>query len=93
MSDCVPVMKEMIEKGELFDYIIYDITDVPVTPTPEGNRNPKCINHVINPTDSVWKTIHDMLDMAMRLLSPTGFCMVQVSRDLLQCGVWLTDWC
>ncbi|XP_065919977.1 spermine synthase-like isoform X2 [Dysidea avara] len=66
VSDCVPVMKEMAEKGELFDYIIYDITDVPVSPTP---------------TDGLWKTIHDMLDNAMRLLSPTGYCMVQGHRS------------
>ena len=24
-------MKEFIERGELFDYIIYDLTDVPVS--------------------------------------------------------------
>ena len=47
MSDCVPVMKEMAEKGELFDYIIYDITDVPVSPTPTGEEVLECINHVI----------------------------------------------
>jgi len=36
-----------------------------------------------------------MLDTAMRLLSPTGYCMVQVSWGLLQCeGVahWLVLW-
>jgi len=43
-------MKEMIKKGELFDYIIYDITDVPVTPTPEGKGNPEFINHMIHQT-------------------------------------------
>lgn len=36
INDCVPVMKDFIKKGNAFDYIIHDTTDIPINTTLAG---------------------------------------------------------
>lgn len=36
MEDCVPVLKKYVQEGRLFDYVINDLTAVPISTEPEG---------------------------------------------------------
>ena len=40
INDCVPVMKQFVERGEMFDYIIYDLTDIPIDTSDTGKGIP-----------------------------------------------------
>ncbi|XP_065882284.1 spermine synthase-like [Dysidea avara] len=62
IDDCIPVMKDFIKKGDVFDYIIHDTTDIPIN---------------VTLTDNVWELLHTILDLALKLLSSSGRCIVQ----------------
>ena len=36
LEDCVPILEEYIKEGRIFDYVINDLTAVPVTTEPVG---------------------------------------------------------
>lgn len=36
IGDCIPIIRSYIDRGLLFDYIISDLTDVPICPEPIG---------------------------------------------------------
>ena len=63
-------MKELVKKGEIFDFILYDLTEIPV-----ANNN--CNDEVV--TLGTEHIKHTIMDLAMTLLSPTGTCIAQVS--------------
>jgi spermine synthase len=35
VEDCVPVLKKYVEEGKTFDYVINDLTAVPISTAPE----------------------------------------------------------
>lgn len=36
VEDCVPVLKKYVQEGRMFDYVINDLTAVPISTEPEG---------------------------------------------------------
>lgn len=73
-------MKEFIERGELFDYILYDLTEIPVSTSDTGERIPlrQAKSHVI-PLGEQEQLKYIIMDLAVKLLSPQGVCIAQVS--------------
>jgi len=57
VDDCVKVMEDYVKQNKQFDYIIGDLTDIPITPTPQGE---------------FWDFIRKILDLSFRLLAPNG---------------------
>lgn len=57
VEDCVKVMEKFVKENKKFDYVIGDLTDIPITPTPQGE---------------FWDFIRKILDLAFRILAPTG---------------------
>uniref|UniRef100_A0A4W5R6U5 Spermine synthase n=1 Tax=Hucho hucho TaxID=62062 RepID=A0A4W5R6U5_9TELE len=39
VEDCVPVLKKYVEEGKTFDYVINDLTAVPISTAPEEGEN------------------------------------------------------
>ena len=35
VEDCVPVLKKYVKEGRMFDYVINDLTAIPITTEPE----------------------------------------------------------
>ncbi|GCB63944.1 hypothetical protein scyTo_0014701, partial [Scyliorhinus torazame] len=58
VEDCVPVLKTYAEEGRLFDYVINDLTAVPISTSPEE--------------ESTWDFLRLILDLAVKVLKPTG---------------------
>ncbi|KAL3062345.1 hypothetical protein OYC64_002201 [Pagothenia borchgrevinki] len=58
VSDCVPVLKKFIEEGNMFDYVINDLTGIPLSTEPEE--------------DSAWEFLRSVLDMSIKVLRPSG---------------------
>lgn len=38
VEDCVPVLKKFAEEGKMFDYVINDLTAVPISTAPEEGK-------------------------------------------------------
>ena len=38
IGDCIPMIRDYVEKGTLFDVIICDLTDIPICPEPIGKQ-------------------------------------------------------
>ncbi|GAB6026287.1 hypothetical protein CHUAL_012494 [Chamberlinius hualienensis] len=57
VDDCVKVMKKFIKEGKKFDFVFGDLTDIPITPTPQGK---------------FWDFIRLILDLSFQLLAPNG---------------------
>ncbi|XP_030828505.1 spermine synthase-like [Strongylocentrotus purpuratus] len=57
VADCIPIMQQYIADGKMFDYIINDLTAIPITTEPRGSQ---------------WDFLHLILDLSMQLLKPTG---------------------
>ncbi|CAH3035133.1 unnamed protein product [Pocillopora meandrina] len=57
IGDCVKYLEQCIEEGRTFDYVINDLTAIPVTKEPIG---------------SLWEFLRLILDMSMKVLSPSG---------------------
>uniref|UniRef100_A0A671QMT0 Spermine synthase-like n=1 Tax=Sinocyclocheilus anshuiensis TaxID=1608454 RepID=A0A671QMT0_9TELE len=58
VQDCVPVLKKFAEQGRTFDYVINDLTAVPISTAPEE--------------DSTWEFLRLILDLSIRVLRPGG---------------------
>lgn len=57
LGDCVKSLNEMIAKGTKVDYVFGDLTDIPVSPNPEGE---------------VWDFIRLILNTSFQVLKPDG---------------------
>ncbi|MBN3299159.1 SPSY synthase, partial [Amia calva] len=58
VEDCVPVLKKFANEGKTFDYVINDLTAVPISTAPEE--------------DSTWEFLRLILDLSIRVLKPSG---------------------
>lgn len=58
VEDCVPVLKKFAQEGRTFDYVINDLTAVPISTAPEE--------------DSTWEFLRLILDLSIKVLRPTG---------------------
>ncbi|XP_066990968.2 spermine synthase [Anabrus simplex] len=57
VDDCVKTLKKMIEDGRKFDYVFGDLTDIPLSASPQGE---------------IWDFIRLILDLSFSVLKPTG---------------------
>lgn len=57
IGDCVKYLERYIKEGRTFDYVINDLTAIPVTKEPRG---------------SLWEFLRLILDLSMKVLSPRG---------------------
>ncbi|XP_038613131.1 spermine synthase [Tachyglossus aculeatus] len=58
IEDCIPVLKRYTKEGRLFDYVINDLTAVPISTSPEE--------------DSTWDFLRLILDLSMKVLKQDG---------------------
>ncbi|XP_037125446.1 spermine synthase [Syngnathus acus] len=58
VEDCVPVLKKYVREGRTFDYIINDLTAVPISTQPEE--------------DSTWEFLRLILDLSIKILHHKG---------------------
>uniref|UniRef100_A0A3B4TQC6 Spermine synthase n=1 Tax=Seriola dumerili TaxID=41447 RepID=A0A3B4TQC6_SERDU len=58
IEDCVPVLKKYVQEGRMFDYVINDLTAVPISTEPEE--------------DSTWEFLRLILDLSIKVLHPAG---------------------
>ncbi|MEE6469280.1 hypothetical protein FKM82_008560 [Ascaphus truei] len=58
VEDCIPVMKMYAKEGRMFDYVINDLTAVPISTSPEE--------------DSTWEFLRLILDLSMKVLKQDG---------------------
>uniref|UniRef100_H3CXC2 Spermine synthase n=1 Tax=Tetraodon nigroviridis TaxID=99883 RepID=H3CXC2_TETNG len=65
VEDCVPVLKKYAQEGRTFDYVINDLTAVPISTEPE---------------DSMWEFLRLILDLSIKVLHPSGKYFTQVSE-------------
>ena len=47
MEDCVPVLKKYVQEGRTFDYVINDLTAVPISTSPEEGMCAICMSDVL----------------------------------------------
>ncbi|XP_015591721.1 spermine synthase isoform X2 [Cephus cinctus] len=57
VGDCFKALTHMIEEGRQFDYVFGDLTDIPISTTPQGDA---------------WDFIRLILNSSMKVLKPTG---------------------
>ncbi|EDV20575.1 uncharacterized protein TRIADDRAFT_31833, partial [Trichoplax adhaerens] len=57
VEDCVPILKKYASEGKVFDYVINDLTAIPVSTTPQGSQ---------------WDFLRLILQLSMDVLSETG---------------------
>uniref|UniRef100_H9GSY8 PABS domain-containing protein n=1 Tax=Anolis carolinensis TaxID=28377 RepID=H9GSY8_ANOCA len=58
IEDCIPVLKRYAKEERMFDYVINDLTAVPISTSPEE--------------DSTWEFLRMILDLSMKVLKPDG---------------------
>ncbi|KAK5598392.1 hypothetical protein CRENBAI_012411 [Crenichthys baileyi] len=58
IQDCVPLLKKYVQEGRTFDYVINDLTAIPISTAPEE--------------DSTWEFLRLILDLSIRVLHPEG---------------------
>ncbi|KAJ1528729.1 hypothetical protein ONE63_007119 [Megalurothrips usitatus] len=64
VGDCVEVLNNYIKDGRKFDYVFGDLTDVPISPTPQGE---------------IWDFIRLILDDSLKVLKPGGKYMTHAN--------------
>ena len=74
MDDCVKILKKYIAEGRKFDYVFGDLTDIPLSDTPQGE---------------VWDFIRLILNSSMAVLKPQGKYMTHVSSNTPIYSAWL----
>uniref|UniRef100_A0A8C9B2R5 PABS domain-containing protein n=1 Tax=Prolemur simus TaxID=1328070 RepID=A0A8C9B2R5_PROSS len=58
IEDCIPVLKRYAKEGREFDYVINDLTAVPISTSPEE--------------DSTWEFLRLILDLSVKVLKQDG---------------------
>nr|XP_056717780.1 spermine synthase [Euleptes europaea] len=58
IEDCIPVLKRYAKEERMFDYVINDLTAIPISTSPEE--------------DSTWEFLRMILDLSMKVLKPDG---------------------
>ncbi|XP_017554067.1 spermine synthase [Pygocentrus nattereri] len=58
VQDCIPVLKKFGDEGRTFDYVINDLTAVPISTAPEE--------------ESTWEFLRHILDLSIKVLRPNG---------------------
>uniref|UniRef100_A0A8C5EAI1 Spermine synthase n=1 Tax=Gouania willdenowi TaxID=441366 RepID=A0A8C5EAI1_GOUWI len=58
IEDCVPLLKKYVQEGRTFDYVINDLTAIPISTSPEE--------------DSTWEFLRLILDLSIQVLHPRG---------------------
>ncbi|KAG7273810.1 hypothetical protein CRUP_016554 [Coryphaenoides rupestris] len=66
VEDCVPVLKKYVEEGRTFDYVINDLTAVPISTSPEE--------------DSTWEFLRLILDLSIKVMRPSGKYFTQLEK-------------
>ncbi|XP_042355288.1 spermine synthase-like [Plectropomus leopardus] len=69
VEDCVPVLKKYVEEGKMFDYIINDLTAIPISMEPEH--------------ESTWEFLRLILDLSMKILHPSGKYLTQGNAETM----------
>nr|QVD39422.1 Spermine synthase [Schistocerca gregaria] len=64
VDDCVKVLEKFIKEGKQFDYVFADLTDVPLSSTPQGE---------------LWDFIRLILNISFKVLKRTGKYMTHAS--------------
>jgi len=64
VGDCVEILNQFIAEGRKFDYVFGDLTDIPLSTSPQGE---------------VWDFIRLILNSALTVLKPQGKYMTHVS--------------
>lgn len=59
----------MIKEGRKFDYVFGDLTDIPISTTPQGDA---------------WDFVREILNASMKVLKPSGKYMTHVSERFLK---------
>jgi spermine synthase len=67
VDDCVKWLDKYISEGTKFDFVFGDLTDIPLSPTPQGE---------------LWDFIRLILNKALKVLKPDGKFMTHVSCPL-----------
>jgi len=65
LVDCLPVLKDYVAAGRLFDYVINDLTAVPVGEDAQGGQG------------SHWDFLRTILDLSMKVLASDGHYFTQ----------------
>ncbi|EPQ10598.1 Spermine synthase [Myotis brandtii] len=66
VEDCIPVLKRYAKEGREFDYVINDLTAVPISTSPEE--------------DSTWEFLRLILDLSMKVLKQDGKYFTQAPK-------------
>lgn len=64
VDDCVKMLNKCIKDGRKFDYVFGDLTDLPISPTPQGE---------------IWDFIRLIINSSLKVLKPDGKYMTHVS--------------
>ncbi|XP_034239245.1 spermine synthase isoform X2 [Thrips palmi] len=64
VGDCVKVLDNYIKEGRKFDYVFGDLTDLPISPTPQGE---------------IWDFIRLILKNSLKVLKPDGKYMTHAN--------------
>ncbi|XP_037323790.1 spermine synthase [Pungitius pungitius] len=67
VEDCVPVLKKYVQEGKTFDYVINDLTAIPISTEPEE--------------DSMWEFLRLILDLSIKVLHPSGKYLTQGNAE------------
>ncbi|XP_078698552.1 spermine synthase-like [Branchiostoma floridae x Branchiostoma belcheri] len=57
VEDCIPVLEKYVREGTMFDYVINDLTAIPISTQPVGDS---------------WDFLRKILDFSMQVLKPKG---------------------
>ncbi|XP_078617906.1 spermine synthase-like [Branchiostoma floridae x Branchiostoma japonicum] len=57
VEDCIPVLEKYVQEGTMFDFVINDLTAIPISTQPVGDS---------------WDFLRKILDFSMQVLKPTG---------------------
>ncbi|XP_078001513.1 spermine synthase-like isoform X2 [Glandiceps talaboti] len=57
VEDCIPALEAYVKEGKQFDFVINDLTAIPISTEPRGSQ---------------WDFLRLILDFSMKVLKPTG---------------------
>lgn len=69
IEDCIPVLETYAKEGRQFDYVINDLTAIPITVEPRGSQ---------------WDFMRYILDLSMKVLKPSGKYFTQGNGVLMK---------
>ncbi|XP_076815346.1 spermine synthase-like isoform X1 [Clavelina lepadiformis] len=81
IGDCIELLRHYVKEGRKFDYVISDITDIPIEEKSGPNKDKKSQVFFSDVNHSIWGFFRDVYELCLKVTNDSGYIMTHVGAS------------